>query len=367
VTSSATGEVLIRLLRANRLDKVLDILTNGQININSETVEVFAIDESPSIHITEQDRYNIWMLILYYYATDKKLPDSVCSSWMSSFVKDGTSNQNRMLFMIDWAPALSESPLDRPRQIGVISILLSMLQHFTTKACADTRRRPLLIGVWRTLCNILTFTPCYKRAPTLILIRKGDEIKGLRPELQEMLTELEYKVNNSVESILTRIRSKGRWILPFSQVSAICYRLAKAVYDETKDVCLVARILYIPIHHACDKDTGINLEASPDGQTREEKVVQVDRIRQWYLSVLKLDSLLPVDSNKTKNMASATYPWMSLILLTKISMCLYSSTSPVREGLASQMGMIFDAGMENISSEDGKMIFFKYKTQLTLS
>jgi hypothetical protein len=39
----------------------------------------------------------------------------------------------------------------------------------------------------------------------------------------------------------------------------------------------------------------------------------------------------------------------------------------VREGLASQMGMIFDAGMENISSEDGKMIFFKYKTQLTLS
>ncbi|KAI8875026.1 hypothetical protein K501DRAFT_280764 [Backusella circina FSU 941] len=333
------------------LDKVLCILTNDKVKINSEVVETFAIDDSPSIHLTEQDRYNLWMLILYYYATDKKLPDSVCNSWMNSFVKDGTPNRNRILFMIDWAPALSESPLDRPRQIGVISILLSMLQHFTCKACADTRRRPLLIGVWRTLCSLLTFTPCYKRASTLILIRRGDEIKGLRPEIQEIIIELEVKLKNSATPILSRIRPQGRWNLPFTHRTATCYRLAKTVYDETKDLCLVARILYIPIYRVC-RDTDINLEMSPDDQTREQKIVQVDRVRQGYLTVLGFDSLLPVNHDQLKNMPLATYSWMSLILLTKISMCLYPTTSPVREGLANQIEMIFNAGMESINSED---------------
>ncbi|KAG1399097.1 hypothetical protein G6F60_007937 [Rhizopus arrhizus] len=198
--SGMTLEILIRFLRMpNGMSKVLKILTNNDDDdiIETKSVQLFSMEETTGIYLTEQDKYLIWMVILYYYVT-KTIPDNICQNWMDKLVKTGKASTEKPMFMIDWTPTLENKPLDRQSQIGCVNILLSMLRHFGNKACNDISRRPLLIGVLRTLLNLLPFSPSYKLAGTLILTRKALQLKSLQPEMQEIVIELELKAKNNI-------------------------------------------------------------------------------------------------------------------------------------------------------------------------
>ncbi|KAI8989546.1 hypothetical protein BDB01DRAFT_547137 [Pilobolus umbonatus] len=300
--SSKTTEVLIRVLRHCELSQVLEILTGKSFCISSSSVEVFSIDDAPGLYLTEHDKYLIWMLILHYYVT-KTLPDSVCDTWMNSLVKDGNPTMKKPLFMIDWSTALS-SPLERPTQLGAINILLSLLRYFGNKACNDARRRPLLIGVLRTLYNFLSYTPCYKITGALILAKNGLTIHSLYPEIQEIVTDLQIRTGSPAQPVFDCILS-AKASMSVTKVLSLSYRLAKSLYDAGHGLLAVSKAVALP------------LKSIPNDSQMNEILV-VDSYRQAYLSLLQMDSLLYVNNAEQKKYRESTYAWMNLLLLTQI-------------------------------------------------
>lgn len=342
--SGMTLEILIRFLRMpNGMSKVLKILTNNDDDdiIETKSVQLFSMEETTGIYLTEQDKYLIWMVILYYYVT-KTIPDNICQNWMDKLVKTGKASTEKPMFMIDWTPTLENKPLDRQSQIGCVNILLSMLRHFGNKACNDISRRPLLIGVLRTLLNLLPFSPSYKLAGTLILTRKALQLKSLQPEMQEIVIELELKAkNNIVFSVMIEKVSKLFYRL------SLGYQIASRMpckNNEREDLYKIASILGSCIGYQANEN--------------DDLVIRVDKIRQSYLSLLGLDTLnIMLDQQKwktnTRQMKSCSFAWLNLLVLLQISKLLYIENTVIRDTLLNQIDLVLNGARDYIKSKEG--------------
>ncbi|GAA5796572.1 hypothetical protein HPULCUR_001945 [Helicostylum pulchrum] len=376
INSSMATEVLIRLLRLNGLEQVLRLMTNKEIDIGIEKLEVFDMDDAPGLYLQEQDKYCIWMLILYYYV-NKSIPEFVCSNWMYTLVKDGTPTKSMSIFMIDWTLShLIETPLDRSTLFGATNILLSMLRHFGTKARNDVCRKPLLVGTWRTLSSFLTSTPCYKTAGTLMLMRKAAVIIEQIPEIQEIIIHLEIKAE-SPTSIITERIYQSKDIMSLSNIHSLCFNIATSYYEKHPvtdlNLLAMASILQYPL---LAKNTLKKQAKEMKRLTQIEDysmehgavIVSVDTIRQNYLTAMGIDSSLAKTSQQSdqqsNNLRKIAFAWMNLLMLTSISKFLYPEGSIIRESLDNNIKMIFAEAMQEVNG-DGKVAIFKYSNLIT--
>lgn len=376
INSSMATEVLIRLLRLNGIEQVLRLMTNKEIDIGIEKLEIFDMDDAPGLHLQEQDKYCIWMLILYYYV-NKSIPEFVCNNWMYTLVKDGTPTKNMSIFMIDWTLSnLIEKPLDRSTLFGATNILLSMLRHFGTKACSDISRKPLLVGTWRTLSSFLANTPCYKTAGTLMLMRNAAVIIEQIPEIQEIIIHLEIKAE-SPSSIITERIYQSKDIMSLSNIHSLCFNIATAYYEKHPvtdlNLLVMASILQYPL---LEKNT-LNKQiekmkklTQTEGYSMERGtvIVSVDTIRQYYLTAMGIDSALAnksQQSDQQSTLRKIAFAWMNLLMLTSISKFLYPEASIIRESLETNIKMIFGEAMKEVEFGDGKVAIFKYSNLIT--
>ncbi|KAG2234823.1 hypothetical protein INT48_006740 [Thamnidium elegans] len=376
INSSMTTEVLIRLLRLNGLEQVLRLMTSKEIDIGTEKLEIFDMDDAPGLYLQEQDKYCIWMLILYYYV-NKSIPEFVCSNWMYTLVKDGTPTKNMSIFMIDWTLSnLIEKPLDRSTLFGATNILLSMLRHFGTKARNDIRRKPLLVGTWRTLSSFLTNTPCYKTAGTLMLMRNAAVIVEQIPEIQEVIIDLEIRAE-SLASVITERIYQSKDIMSLSNIHSLCFNISTSYYEKNavtdSNLLAMANILHYPLLEKNTMKKQIKIlkkvtQAEHNSMEHGTIIVSVDTIRQHYLTAMGIDSSMgntSKQSDQQSNQRKIPFAWMNLLLLTAISKFLYPKESIIRESLDKNIKLIFEEAMKEVKSGDGKVAIFKYSNLIT--
>lgn len=367
-----TAEVLIRLLRLNGLEQVLRLMAHNEIEVNTEKVEIFDMDDAPGLYLQEQDKYCIWMIILYYYV-NKSIPDYVCGTWMNALVKEGKPSNNMSIFMIDWSSSqLIDQPLDTATLFGATNILLSMLRHFGNKACNDARRKPLLVGIWRTLSNFLSNIPSYKPASTLLLMRNAQCISEQIPEIREIITDLEIKIGTPGSKIVEQIYS-SKTIMTLSNLFSFSYNIARSYYEKhpfsKHNLLVVSNILLYPLLESHTQNIQMDLmtvltEPTSPAISDEQIILIVDTIKQRFFGALGLDfssanTRQPYNEQLIK-LRKVAFAWINLLLLTAISKFLYPETSVIRDSLDATMKMIFEKAMTEISSEDGKMTLFKY-------
>lgn len=368
-----TAEVLIRLLRMGELQQVVKLMTNKEITINTEKAEVFTMDVAPDIYLQAQDTYRIWMLILYYYVNNKVLPDYICSPWMSSLVCDGVPSRP-VQFMIDWTTCnFLQQPLDKPTLFGAVNILLSMLKHFGSKACNDVRRKPLLVGVLRTLINFISCTPKYKIAGTLALIRKYEYIVQQVPEIQEIITELKIKSESGSEELIKAIYS-AREKMTLSNVLSLTYQIAQAYYQthgySQENLVRMSNILLYPLLDPGNKSIQIDIitkkfKAIQDNYTR----LITDGPLYQYANVLKVLSLFQapfepqINSSKYISAVIERIPlaWVNILFLMVICQ---SSAGQVSDG---EFKAVCGKGMKQVNSIEGRLALEKYAGELYLT
>lgn len=381
-----TTEVLIRLLRMNGLEPVLKLLANKKdVRIDTEKQHIFNLDDVPGLYLQEQDKYNIWMLILYYFVS-KKLPEGLCSVWMYTLVKDGEPTKILPPFMIDWTTCL-QRPLDRATLFGAINILLSMLRHFGNKACNDVRRKPLLVGVWRTLFDFLSNTPNYKNAGTLMLVRKFAGLVEQVPEIQEIITALEIKAGNENTVIVENIYA-SRKKMSQSNLFTLTHHIARAYYENKSYsnplLLVIANILLYPLLEAeslpnqaemmqklcndyCSKEEGE--EEQYNLSSNEECIIVFRYVQHYYANALSVDNLIepPSAPQHRRNSANPayrkmTFAWINILLLTQMCKSVVANKEK-RKQLDIEFKVLFEQSMKALDSMDEKLIVFKYASQ----
>ncbi|KAI7905947.1 uncharacterized protein BX663DRAFT_498220 [Cokeromyces recurvatus] len=370
VASCLTAEVLTRLIRLNGLSEVLKLLTNNQFSeIDCEKATIYSLDDSTGVTLTTFDKYYIWMLILYYYVS-RTLPQGVCDIWMSTLVKKGEPYISKPTFMIDWHNALKDKPLDKPTLFGATNILLSMLSHYSKMASNDISRKPLLIGVLRTLASFLNYTPCYKSVGTYVLVNKMAHVNALLPEIYEILFFLEYKKGDSMNELLKNMIIQSAK-LPLSQLFILSYRIC-CLYSESNDyteanLCLLATILMIPICRTKFNDQELMEFVNRARQTEtielESKIILIQAYRIQYKEFLGYnknnDRILSMAEKDNKSIAFA---WINLLFLSKINQVINPAQS---NEIIKDMKDIYKEGRQSIrSNDDGFMILRKYGEEL---
>lgn len=351
-----TAELLTRLVRIGGIKDVIKIMTHkDSFEIDTTKADIFKLDTSPDLYLLEEDKYYIWMLVVHYLIM-QRLPQGVSDMWMNGLVKDGHPNMSKALFSIDWTDALKDQPLDTETLYGATNILLSMLAHFGELACLDLQKKPLLIGVLRTLMTFLCCVPCYMVPGTLELLYKFQEIQDLSPEILEMLTDLEFKSNGSLKTVITRLFD-GCQTLTRPQSFAIAYR-SVCMYCEqinytTENIVLLACMLSIPL--ASDQTNRSEVEKiilnSVEGIDYEAKVAMVKGILQNYRNLVR----------RSEADLASTFVWINLLLLQKI----YQMLCPVeRNDILQEMRNDVRTGRRYLTSYDAQMLLLKYATEL---
>lgn len=333
--SNLTLELLTRLLKRGNLKQVLQY-TGCIEEIETRHIQLINLEEAHSkVYLTEKDKYLIWNYILYYFMTNS-LPNSKNDEWMNSLVHSGKATTDKKLFMIE----CQEPIMDKHVQIGCVNIILSMLRHFGNKACQDISRRPLLIGTLRTLFKFLSVSSSYKTAGTLILARKANELKSLQPEIQEIMIELELLTHQSAMSYQQTIKQSNRQFILAHQIAS---RLDKS---EIETISLLLG--------SC---VGIDQR-----KENEELIILVDRIRQSYLSLLGLDTLLS-KRRESEKMKHSTFAWINVLILLQISKVLYmkkNNTTTMNTILLNQLDLILTGARNHIQSEEGISFIEEY-------
>ncbi|KAG2197739.1 hypothetical protein INT47_010675 [Mucor saturninus] len=374
--SSMTAEVLIRLIRLNGLEEVLRLMTHNKIEVQTDRAEIFDMEDGPKIYLQEHDKYFIWMIILYYNV-NKTMPDYVCDNWMNSLVKDGKPLFNTLIFMIDWSTSqLIERPLDTATLFSTTNIILSMLRYFGNKACTDVKRKPLMVGVLRTLSNFLSHIPSYKPPMALMVMRHIKSLDKQIPEIRELITDLEIETGTKGIDILAQL-FETKVEKPQSRLFTYSYNIARSYYEKqpfTKyNLLIVSHILLNPLltKHTknVQRDTmKLLTEAQRSTIDDSQIIVTVDTIKQRFFSSLGLDYSAPNTpqsyNEQSKKLRKISFAWINLLLLTAISKFLYPETSVIRDKLDATMDTIFEKAMAEIDSEAGQMILFKYAKNL---
>lgn len=371
-----TAEVLIRLIRLNGLEQVLRLMTHNGIEVETEKAELFDMDDGPGLYLQEHDKYYVWMIILYYNV-NKIIPDIVCDNWMNSLTKDGKPSFNSFIFMIDWsASQLINQPLDTATLFSTTNIILSMLRHFGNKACTDVKRKPLMVGVLRTLSNFLSNIPSYKPHMTLMVMREIKSLVNQIPEIRELITDLEIKTGATGPAIikhLVEIKSEMR----ISHLFTYSYNIARSYYEKQpfskQNLLIISNFLLSPLLTNNKKIIQSDLmkilaNSSVETISDEQITIIVDTIKQYFFSSLGLDFSAPntpqPHMEQSVQLRKIPFAWINLLQLTAISKFLYPETSVIRDSLDVTMDTIFEKAMVEIDSIFGKMIFFKYANTL---
>ncbi|KAI8362625.1 hypothetical protein BD560DRAFT_491562 [Blakeslea trispora] len=361
--SAVTAEVLTRLVRLNGLTEVLKMLTgNGGFEISLSSYAPFSLTETPGLYLLHNDKYHLWMLILYYFVM-KSLPQGVCEAWMNTLVKEGKPQMSKPLFSIDWTDALLSNPLDKATLFGAVNILLSMWKYFSQLACSDSRKKPLLVGVLRTLVSFLMHTPQYKVPGTLLLVNKLTKVLLITPEIRELEIELEFKRNEDPKKLIHLLFSTA---LQRPQSLTLAYRCI-CLYGERAPHTngfygYTACILAFPLANA--KSDSEALLTFIDHNDMEDTAHEYrHRLVQSLIDQYKgLVGMIPSPSPSAKSQEKAAFAWINLLLLTRILGVVSPEKQPeVRQ----EMDTIFDTGVSLINEYDGKLLFFKYATTLT--
>ncbi|KAI8380671.1 hypothetical protein EDC96DRAFT_561252 [Choanephora cucurbitarum] len=360
--SAMTAEVLTRLVRLNGLTEVLKMLTgNERFEISLSGYTSFPLTETPGLYLLHNDKYYLWMLILYYFVM-KSLPQGVCETWMNALVKEGRPQMNKPLFAIDWTETLLNNPLDKATLYGAVNILLSMWKHFSQLACNDSRKKPLLIGVLRTLVSFLMHTPQYKVPGTLLLVNKLTKVSLITPEIRELEIELEFKRNEDPKKLINLLFSIT---LHRPQSLALAYRCI-CLYGERAPYtngfyAYAGCILAFPLANAkSDSEALLTFLDHHDMELVEHQYRH--RLVQSLIDQYKgLVGMIPSSSPNAKSQEQAAFAWINLLLLTKILGAVNPEKQPeVRQ----EMDTIFHKGFSLINEYDGKLLFFKYASTL---
>ncbi|KAF7730433.1 hypothetical protein EC973_002240 [Apophysomyces ossiformis] len=354
IISGITTEILLRLLRYEGLPVVLKLLTKNEKAINVEAVKPFSLEDTAShIQLIDDDLYVLWMTILYFFLC-RKMPDTICRNWYSTLLTSGRPSVTKLKFTIDWSSVVSEAPLSRPEQLGVVNMLLSMLRYFSKKARGNDTKRPLLMSVLRTLLDFLSHVECYRRAGTLALLRGAFEMEALRPEVYDIAAVLQTQMGdragalNGLKSHAERLSMNHKLILAYR--SAHLLRPSeKSPQEELREAAL---LLKLPLKDVYDMQ----------GASADTDNVQVDLVRRMYLIALGMDFMLPLQAKRSFNaneFRSSAFAWINLIFLTQISRWIYQD--PILQStLLQQLKMARDFGINAVDSEDAKVLIFKY-------
>ncbi|KAI7865014.1 hypothetical protein BDF14DRAFT_1112912 [Spinellus fusiger] len=345
--SDLTAEVVLRTLRREGLSTILKFLTGSEDSVNVKIVETFSLEESQShFAMSDHDLYIVWMTILYYFLCNQ-VPSSICRHWISSLISKGHRPAKKPMFTLGWSSVAEGGPLTQTEQIGSINILLSMLRYFSKKARSNDYKRPLLMGVLRTLFDLLAHMDCYKRAGALALIRSGFDVEALRPEVYDIAAHLETQMGDHSGAIDRLTPSMLR--LSLNQRLALAYRSARLLNPcRTSPPELLqeaARLAGLPLMAAYEMDSSTSLESGN---------VEVDFIRRLYLTVLGMDTLLPLPfkrSFKPREFRASAFAWINLIFLTQITRWIYNN--PILENtLIQQLHMARDRASAHVNEEE---------------
>lgn len=368
-----TAEVLIRLIRLNGIEQVLRLMAHDGIVLNTENAEIFDMDDVPGLYLQEHDKYYIWMIILYYNV-NKFVPDFVCGTWMSALVNDGIPISSMPILMIDWSAShLLEQPLDTATLYSSTNILVSMLRHFGNKACSDVKRKPLLVGVLRTISSFLSNIPSYKPTSTLILMREAQNIAEQIPEIREIIADLEIKTGIKSDNIIEQVY-KSKPAMSTSNLFSYSFNVARSYYEKRpfskQNLLTVSYILLSPLVENKTLNTDLMTTSTDPASppiSDEQIIIIVDTIKQRFFSSLGLDFSRQPLTNQPSKFRNISFAWINLLLLTAISKFLYPETSVIRDSLDVTMRMIFDTAITEITSEDGKKSMFKYAQNLKVT
>lgn len=319
--------------------------------IKQDAVQLFSLDDT-HVYLEEKDKYTLWMIFLYFFVT-RNLPDVICQGWMDGLVQTGRAKMEKDIFMIDWKPMLENKPFSKQGQIMCVNILLSMLNHFGNKTRNDMSRKPLLVGVLKTLFNFLSLSPSYKVAGALILARKVSTVASLQPEIQLIEMDLELRSSQSYneEQLMETIRQeenvRRRLLLGYHIVSRLPMK-------EKTELLKMAMVLGACVRYRIEVEDTIALS--------------VDKIRQTYLSLLELDTLsMHKSTNNTRQMQSCSFAWLNLLVLLQISKLLYIENSVISDTLICQMDLVLNGARKNIQSKSDFTFIQNYVSKLKIT
>ncbi|CAO3670803.1 unnamed protein product [Rhizopus stolonifer] len=319
--------------------------------IKQDTVQLFSLDDT-HVYLEERDKYTLWMIFLYFFVT-RNLPDVICQGWMDGLVQTGEAKMEKDIFMIDWKPMLENKPFSKQGQIVCVNILLSMLNHFGNKTRNDMSRKPLLVGVLKTLFNFLSLSPSYKVAGALILARKVSTVASLQPEIQLIEIDLELRTSQSyneeqlMETIKQEKNVRRRLLLGYHIVSRLPMK-------EKTELLKMAVVLGACVRRRVEVEDTI--------------VLSVDKIRQTYLSILELDTLsMHKSTNNTRQMQSCSFAWLNLLVLLQISKLLYIENSVISDTLICQMDLVLNGARKYIQSKSDFTFIQNYVSKLKIT
>jgi hypothetical protein len=231
-----------------------------------------------------------------------------------------------------------------------------MLAHFGELACRDIRKKPLLVGVLRTLVTFISHVPCFMTAGTLELITLCQDIHALSPEIQELKMDLELKLDGSLKTVITRLFD-GSNLLTRPQFFAIAYR-SVCMYCErinytTENIVLLACILSIPLANDLTNRDGVERIILHSIETIDYGA-KVEMVRGILMKYRNIVSVHPDDQ-------LSTFVWINLLLLQKV----YQMLCPIeRDTILEDMRNDVRTGRKYLTSYDAQMLLLKYATQL---
>lgn len=354
--SCKTAEILTRVIRLYGIEQVLKLLT-GSTTINATQPSIFSLNGAAGLFLMEKDKLYVWMLILHYLITNS-LPQAVCNSWMSHLVKNAEPVISMPLFTLDWTETLKETPLDKDTLYAATNLLLSLFSHYGNRTCSDTREKPLFIGVIRTMISFLSSTLAYTIHGALLLTAKMGGTNTLQPEIGEMITELQFKRENSprvpLKFLMDDCKIAHRSQLFSLAHSMVCLYNQKNVMNS-ENCLLLACMLWIPLHwNRSNLETVLSDDLKTYDNTKKGNLV--DGIRLKYMDVLNLESRRK-DTPLVRTLRKNAFVWINLLLLTKFTIMFRPQLAHDLEG---NLGQVFIEGRKYLTSYDGKMIFFKY-------
>ncbi|KAI7857954.1 hypothetical protein BDC45DRAFT_346836 [Circinella umbellata] len=346
---------MMRTLRFFGLDYVLYLLTRKkELFIKNDKVDMFSLE---TLNLDDHDIYVVWMTVLYYLLF-RRMPDSICRHWYASILTNGKPSTVKPMFTIDWSVTAAQAPLSRSEQLSSLNILLSMLRHFSKKARSNGAKRPLLMGVWQTLLNLLPHCECYKRAGTLTLLRNGLDIEALQPEIYDMAAYLETQMGDRIgatkrlQSYTHRLSLNHQFLLAYRSA----HNMGLSMASSHNDMQEAARLVALPMEAAFD------LSDIPPLSTQGS--VYIDFVRRLYLSALGMDPTPPAVTKKVYNsgtIRNSAFAWINLMFLTQISMWVCSQRLHVV--FVKQLENTRDYAMEAVKSDEAKLLIFKYASE----
>ncbi|KAI8379262.1 uncharacterized protein BYT42DRAFT_320778 [Radiomyces spectabilis] len=340
------------------MNAITHFLMKSPTAFSTEKIEPFSLEETP-IHLmlVDHDIYLLWTTILYHFICGQ-MPDTVYRTWFSGLIANGDSSEPRHLYTVDWSSVVASGPLTRAETIGSVNILLSMLRYFSGKTQGNKAKRPILMGAWRTLLDLLAHTDSYRKLGTVILLRDGLSIDALRPEIDVIAADLCTSIGDPAMA-RTRLDEAMKTARLPSQLM-LAFRLASSLHptpqSSLETLSEAAQLIASPLKPF--------FRPLPAAQGAAEPKYAIEYARHMYLTALDLDQSLPMRTNHSFNPAlfeHCAFAWINMLYLTEIGRWCCRGT-PTYDMVTKQMKSITKLAVDAMESEDAKRLVFKFSS-----